>query len=123
MEPLGRILEYAQPFVLGDSRIDGAENAHRVPLLEAVQRARCRARFDVRESRYRHELAAGRLDLEVQQRTDGRPLGLPELGDDLVAAVEEVEAVDVAAAERCAELAPDTREIEPEIRHLIAIDH
>jgi len=66
MEPFSRILEHAQPFVLGNSRIDGAEHADRVALLEAVEGARCGAGFDVRECGYRYELAAGRLDLEIQ---------------------------------------------------------
>ena len=38
----------------------------------------------------------GRLDLEVEQRADGRAVLVADLRDDLVAAVEVVEAVDVA---------------------------
>ena len=46
-----------------------------------------------------------------------------DLRDDLVAPLEEVEAIDVAAAEQRAELPPDAGEIETEIGDLLAVDH
>ena len=71
--------EHAQPFFLGDARLDAAEDPHRVALLEPVQGARRRARFDVRERRDRHELAARGLDLEIEQRTDRRAVFVADL--------------------------------------------
>ena len=46
-----------------------------------------------------------------------------DLRDDLVAAVEVVEAVHVAAAEQRAELLADAGEVEPEVGDLLAVDH
>src|SRR6185436_15204723 len=98
-------------------------DAHGVALLEAVERARRGARLDVREARDGHELSARRLDLEVEQRPDGRAVGVADLRDDLVAAVEVVEAVDVGAAEQRPELLAHAREIESEVGEALAIEH
>ncbi len=118
-----RFLQHAQAVVLRDARIHAAVDAHRIALLEAIQRARRRARLDVRERRDRHHASIGRLDLEIEQRRERRAIRFADLRDHLVAAIEEVEAVDVVAAEQRAELLPDAREIEPEIGDLLAIEH
>ena len=81
------------------------------------------ADLDAREGRHRHERAIGRLDLQVQQRIERRAILVADLRDDLVAAVEIVEAVDVRAAEHRAQLAPDRRQVEAEIREPLAIQH
>ena len=116
-------LEHAQPFFLRDARLDPAEDPHRVALLEAVQRARRGARLDVRERRDRHELAARRLDLEVEQRADRGPVLVADLWNDLVAAVEEVEPVHVRAAQQRAELLADAGQIEPEVGKTLTVEH
>ena len=86
------------------------------------KRARSGAGLDVCEGGDGDELAARRLDLEVEERADARAIGLADLRNDLVAAVEVVEAIDVAAAEQRAELLADAGQIEPEIGDLLAID-
>ncbi len=116
-------LEHAQPFLLRDARLDAAEDPHRVPLLEAVQRARRGARLDPGEGRDRHQLAARGLDLEVEQRADRRPVLLADLRDDLVAAVEEVEPVHVGPAEQRAQLLADAGQVQPQVGDLLAVDH
>jgi hypothetical protein len=119
-----RGLEDAQSLFLGHAGgIDAAENAHGVALLEAVQRARCSARLDVRERRYGHELAVRRLDLEVEQRAERGPVLVADLRDHLVATIKEIEPVHVMAAEQRAELLTDAGEVEPEIGDLLAIEH
>ena len=92
-------------------------------LLEAIQRARRRTRLDAGERRHRHQLAARRLDLEIEQRADRRAVLVADLRNHLVAAIEVVEAVDVRAAEQRAELLPDAGEVEPQIGDPLAIEH
>jgi len=84
-------------------------------LLETIERARRRRPLDVRERRDGDEPAAGRLDLEIQQRRNRGPVRVADLRNDLIAAIEVVEAIDVAAAEQRAQFATDTREIEPQV--------
>ena len=76
----------------------------------------------MRERRDGDQPAAGRLDLEIEQRRNRGPVRVADLRNDLIAAIEVVETIDVAAAEQRAQLATDTREIEPQVRHLIAVD-
>src|SRR5439155_20350686 len=45
-----------------------------------------------------------------------------DLRNDFVAPIEVVEAIDLAAAEQRAQLPADAREIEPQVRDLIAVD-
>src|SRR2546426_10050622 len=103
----------AQPFLLGDAGLDAAEDPDRVPLLEAIQGARRGARLAVGEGRNRHQPATRPLDLEIEQRPHRGAALVADLGDDLVAAVEIVEPVDVPAAEQRAQLAADAGQVEP----------
>ena len=118
-----RVLEHAQAFFLRHAGLHAAEDAHGVALLEAVERARRGARFDARERGHGHELAARRLDLEIEQRIERRAIRVADLRNHLVAALEVVEAVHVRAAEQRAELAADAREVEAEIGDALAVEH
>ena len=95
----GGRLEDLEAFFLGDAWANAAEHAHGVLLLEALECAGSRLGFDAGEARNRDELAARRLDLEIEERPDGFTTGVADLRDDFVAAVEIVEPVDVAATE------------------------
>src|SRR5438876_557705 len=120
---LSGVLQHAQSFLFGDAGLHASEDPHRVALLKSIQRARRGARLDVREGRHRHETTAGRLDLEIEQRRDRGAALVADLGNDLVAAVVIVEPVDVRAAQQRAELSAHAGEVEPQVGHLVAIDH
>src|SRR5690606_15966296 len=118
-----RLLEEPQALLLRDAGLDPGEDPHGVALLKAVQCARRGIRLDSRERRDGHELAARRADLQIEQRRERRAVLVADLRDDLVAPVEVVEAVDVSAAEQRAELLPYRREIQPQVRDALAVEH
>ena len=112
-QPRGRrpraaaVLQDAQALFLRHARLHAAEDPDRVPLLEPVAAcaAPCSVSMCVKDETGTSS-PVGRLDLEVEQRPDRRPLGVADLRDHLVAAIEEVEAVHVRAAEQRAQLLP-----------------
>src|SRR5215831_18459706 len=77
----------------------------------------------MRESRYRDQLPAGSLDLEVEERANRRSLFFPYLRDDLVAPVVVVEPVYIRPTERGTQLLAYTGQVEPEVGDLLAIDY
>jgi hypothetical protein len=91
-------------------------------LLEPIQGARRRRRLDTGEGRHRHEFSRRCFDLQIQQRIQGCPIFIADLGNDLVAAIEVVKAIDIGTAEQRAKLAPRRRKIEAEVRKSFAID-
>src|SRR5207247_4921449 len=109
------LYHYCDPLTLPINQLPAAEGPHGVPLLEAVQGARCGARLDVRERRHGHELTTRGLDLEVEQRADGGTVLVTYLRDDFVAAVEKVEAIHVRATEQRPEFLADASSEEPEV--------
>src|SRR5439155_20320129 len=88
-----RVLQIAQSFFFGAARLDTPEDPDRIALLEPVERARRGRRLDARERRDRDEPAAGRLDLEIEQRRDRGAVLVADLRNDFVAPIEVVEAI------------------------------
>src|SRR5262249_35245937 len=80
-------LEHLESFRFGDARLHAAEDPYGVALLEAVQRTRCGAGFNVREGRNRHKLSSRRLDFEVEKRFHRRAILVADLWNDFVAPV------------------------------------
>src|SRR5207244_11685621 len=114
-------LENAQAFFLGDAGADPAVHPDRVALLEPVQRPRRGARLYVRERGNWNEPASRRLDLEIEQRSDSRSVGIAELRDHLVAAVIIVETVHIAPAQHGAQLLAYAGELQPQVGDPLAI--
>ncbi len=106
----GLVLQKSQGLVQGADRhaadLDGIE------LLEAVQRAGHGGSVQGGHGAERHQLTGRAGDIDILQLIRVEPVNPLDLGDNLVAAAGNVEAVDVIAAQHGTEIAPDLLQVE-----------
>ena len=95
----------------------------RVELLQPVQRARHGRVLDRGDRAEWDQLVVRSGDINVFELARIEPLGALDLRNDFVAAPCDVEAIDEVAADHRAEIRADLLHVEPELGHLVTIEH